>query len=132
MKLACLAAALSLLAASTARAQAAPEEPKAAKEPKETAIPVPVPAPSGLTLAWKPMILTVRLDTGSGSQFGSDKLQPLRAMGRYTVMAKEGTPFFGRVELEGGTFQSDQRNSPAPDLDRSRQAPAHPAIAGRS
>ena len=78
-----------------------------APDPKETAIPVPVPAPSGLLLAWKPTILTVRLDTGVGSKFGSDKLQPLRALARYTVMAKEGTPFFGRFELEGGQFETD-------------------------
>ena len=83
-----------------ARAQTLPE-------PKETAIPVPVPAPSGLLLAWKPTILTVRLDNGTGSRFGSDKLQPLRALARYTVMAKEGTPFFGRFEVEGGQFETD-------------------------
>ena len=77
------------------------------EEPKETAIPVPVPAPSGLLLAWKPTILTVRLDTGTNSKFGSDKLQPLRALARYTVMAKEGTPFFGRFEIEGGQFETD-------------------------
>src|SRR5206468_2933284 len=41
------------------------------------------------------------------SKFGSDKLQPFRALARYTLMAKEGTPFFGRVEVEGGQFETD-------------------------
>jgi hypothetical protein len=102
------AAALSLLFAAGAALAEEPVPPQS--EPKETVIPVPVPAPSGLLLAWKPMILTVRLDTGTGSKFGSDKLQPLRGLARYTVMAKEGTPFFGRFELEGGQFETDTQN----------------------
>jgi len=88
-----------LLCAAAARAQEGP--------PKETAIPVPLPAPSGFLLAWKPMVLTVRVDTGVGSHLGSDKFQFLRALGRYTAMAKEGTPFFGRIEVEGGQFETD-------------------------
>lgn len=102
---ACLVACASLSA--LAQEAPAPETPPAG--PKETAIPVPVPAPSGLLLAWKPTILTVRVDTGAGSKFGSDKFQPLRGLARYTVMAKEGTPFFGRFELEGGQFESDDQ-----------------------
>ena len=96
--------ALPLFTASAALAQAAPDE------PKETAISVPVPSPAGFMLAWRPMVLTYRLDTGGGSKFGSDKFQPLRGLARYTVMAKEGAPFFGRFELEGGQFQTDQQN----------------------
>ena len=98
---------LALLTAAILGAALAAGAQEVVPDPKETAIPVPVPAPSGLLIAWKPTILTVRLDTGVGSKFGSDKLQPLRALARYTVMAKEGTPFFGRFELEGGQFETD-------------------------
>ncbi len=112
-RLACLLAATSLALAGSAVAQAAPDAPdaqKPAETPIETAIPVPVPSPAGFLLAWKPMILTYRLDTGQGSKFGSDNFQPLRGLARYTVMAREGTPFFGRFEIEGGEFQTDQKN----------------------
>ena len=93
--------AAALLAAPAARADTF------GAEPEGTVIPVPTPSPSGFTVAWKPALLTVRLDDGHGEKFGSDKLQPLRMLARYTGIAKEGTPFFGRAELEGGTFQTD-------------------------
>jgi hypothetical protein len=94
-----------LLCAPPLLAQAIPNETPIG--PTETHIPVPAPAPSGLLLAWKPMILTVRTDTGAGSKFGSDNFQPLRGLARYTFMAAEGTAFFGRIEAEGGQFATD-------------------------
>jgi hypothetical protein len=56
------------------------------------------------------MLLSVRIDNGAGSQFGSDKLQAERLLGRYT------TTFFGdrlmaRAEIEGGEFQTDPVNT---------------------
>jgi hypothetical protein len=57
------------------------------------------------------MILSVRVDTGRGYAFGSDKLQALRFLGRYTFAFSDNVPFVGRVELEGGQFQTDQQNN---------------------
>lgn len=99
-----LACALLLLLAAPAYAGGAVEE------PIETPIPVPSPIPVGFLVAWKPTILSVRIDSGVGAQFGSDKFQALRGLGRYT-----GT-FFGdklmwRAELEGGQFQTDTQNT---------------------
>jgi len=80
------------------------------EEPAETPIVVPSPIPVGFLVAWKPTLLSIRIDSGQGAQFGSDKFQPLRILGRYT------TTFFGekllaRAELEGGQFESDTQNS---------------------
>ena len=57
------------------------------------------------------MLLTVRVDNGVGTTFGSDKLQGLRALARYTFPVNEAWPFVGRVELEGGQFTTDQERS---------------------
>ena len=70
------------------------------EEPAETPIVVPSPIPVGFLVAWKPTLLSIRIDSGQGAQFGSDKFQPLRFLGRYT-----------RAELEGGQFESDTQNS---------------------
>ena len=76
-------------------------------EPPETPIAVPALLPTGLLIAWKPSILSVRVDSGSGATFGSDKFQPLRLLARYTFAFSEQVPFVGRVEAEGGRFQTD-------------------------
>ncbi|GAC1595376.1 MAG: hypothetical protein NVS4B10_03780 [Myxococcales bacterium] len=73
----------------------------------ETPIPVPPLTPTGFLLAWKPMLLTVRVDNGRGATFGSDKLQALRLLARATYAFSERAPFVGRVELEGGEFRTD-------------------------
>jgi hypothetical protein len=78
----------------------------AAEEPAETPILVPSPIPVGFLVAWKPMILSVRIDSGSGSQFGSDKLQVLRVLGRYTTTFLN-EKLLARAEIEGGEFKSD-------------------------
>ncbi|HXN56879.1 MAG TPA: hypothetical protein VN874_11475 [Myxococcales bacterium] len=106
-----------LLAASPARAaadqegapQVAAAQPEA-PDPAETPIPVPPLTPTGFLVAWKPMLLTVRVDNGSGATFGSDKLQALRFLGRYTFALSKRAPFVGRVELEGGEFRTDAQN----------------------
>src|SRR5256886_16089706 len=72
-------------------------------------IEVPDPTPVGLLIAWKPALLSVRVDSGSGSRFGSDSLQPLRGLLRYTTRLGQDKPFFGRFELEGGRFQTDNQ-----------------------
>jgi hypothetical protein len=73
---------------------------------REIPIEIPDPTPTGLLIAWKPAVLSVRLDTGKGSQFGSDTWQPLRGLGRFTFQLLHDKPFFGRVEVEGGRFQT--------------------------
>ncbi|MBS2024697.1 MAG: hypothetical protein JST92_20030 [Deltaproteobacteria bacterium] len=73
----------------------------------ETPIPIPPPVPVGFLIAWKPTILSVRVDDGSGSRFGSDKFQPLRLLVRYTHLFQDLSPFVGRLEAEGGQFQTD-------------------------
>jgi hypothetical protein len=78
----------------------------AAREPAETPIPIPSPIPIGFLIAWKPTILTVRVDRGAGSKFGSDVLQPFRALGRYTTTFLN-EKFLARAEIEGGRFQTD-------------------------
>ena len=75
----------------------------------ETPIEIPDPTPTGLLVAWKPSLLSVRLDTGKGSQFGSDKLQPLRFLGRYTARFSPTKPYFGRLEIEGGRFETEDQ-----------------------
>jgi hypothetical protein len=85
----------------SARSSEAPQD-----SPPEVAISVPSPIPSGFLLAWKPTVLSVRVDSGAGTAFGSDKLQLLRFLGRYTTNLLHDS-LFARAELEGGEFQSD-------------------------
>jgi hypothetical protein len=82
-----------------------------AEEPAETPILVPSPIPVGFLLAWKPMLLSVRVESGQGSQFGSDKFQPLRALFRYTTTLL-GEKLLARAEIEGGEFKSDSQDRP--------------------
>src|SRR5207244_11791757 len=69
-------------------------------------IEVPDPTPTGLLIAWKPALLSVRVDSGSGAKFGSDSLQPFRGLARYTMRLAEDKPYFGRFEVEGGRFET--------------------------
>lgn len=80
----------------------------AAEPPAETPINVPSPIPVGFLLAWKPMFLSVRTDTGTGSQYGSDTFQPLRFLGRYTNTLLEDRLLW-RGEIEGGEFTTDSQ-----------------------
>jgi opacity protein-like surface antigen len=80
------------------------------EEPIETPILVPSPIPVGFLIAWKPSIVTVRLDSGVGGRFGSDKFQPLRILGRYTTTLFE-EKLLARAELEGGQFQTDTQGT---------------------
>jgi hypothetical protein len=80
------------------------------EEPVETPIVVPSPVPVGFLLAWKPMLLSVRVDSGVGSEFGSDKLKLLRGLFRWTTTLF-GERLFARAEIEGGEFQSDTQGS---------------------
>jgi len=91
-----------------ALAQTAPDKPPS-PEVREIPIEVPDPTPVGLLLAWKPALLSVRVDSGTGAKFGSDSLQPLRGLARYTFRIREDKPFFGRVEVEGGRFETDNQ-----------------------
>jgi hypothetical protein len=90
--------------AETAAAEKAPP-----LDTQGTPIEVPDPTPTGLLIAWKPALLSVRVDSGSGSRFGSDSLQPLRGLARYTTRLGQDKPFFGRFELEGGRFETDNQ-----------------------
>ncbi|HYR18523.1 MAG TPA: hypothetical protein VEQ15_03470, partial [Myxococcales bacterium] len=105
-----LAALLCLAAA--APAFAVPEQPAETPigEPAETPIAVPSSVPVGFLLAWKPMLLSVRVDTGAGAQFGSDKVMLLRALGRWTT-TMFGDKLMARAEIEGGQFQSDTQGT---------------------
>ena len=109
--------------ADAAKPQAAkPAEPKAAgrapdqayaDDLPETPIPVPPVLPTGMLIAWKPMVLQVRADNGGKpdsikDQFSSDTFQALRFLVRYTHLWDEKAPFVGRIEVEGGQFNSDQ------------------------
>jgi hypothetical protein len=87
-------------------AQTAPDQP-IEPEVKEIPIAVPDPIPTGLLLAWKPTILSVRVDSGQGSRFGSDSLEALRGLARFTFRVQHEKPFFGRFEVEGGRFETD-------------------------
>ena len=78
------------------------------EEPAEVPIMVPSPVPVGILAAWKPTILSVRVDSGAGAQFGSDKFQPLRGLLRYTSTLF-GEKLLARAEVEGGQFQSDDQ-----------------------
>jgi len=100
-----LPVALLLCGAAPAFADAAAKAPPV--EAQGVPIEVPDPTPTGLLVAWKPALLSVRVDSGSGAKFGSDSLQPLRGLLRYTMRLTEDKPFFGRVELEGGRFETE-------------------------
>jgi hypothetical protein len=89
-------------------ADAIPPEAGQGPAPAETPIRVPSPIPVGVLIAWKPAILTVRVDRGAGSKFGSDVLQPFRVLGRYTT-ALLADKFLARAEVEGGRFQTDSQ-----------------------
>ena len=93
--------ALFLLVSTAALADRAPPE-----EPRETPIAVPSPVPVGFLLAWKPTIISVRIDSGAGAAFGSDRFQALRALGRYTTTLF-GDKLLARAEIEGGEFSTD-------------------------
>jgi len=81
-------------------------------------IEVPDPTPIGLLVAWKPAVLSVRVDPGSGvSRFGSDSLQPLRGLARYTMRLVDDKPFFGRFEVEGGRFETQDQGLGSTGLD---------------
>ena len=97
--------ALLLCGAAPAFAEAAAKA--APVEAQGVPIEVPDPTPTGLLVAWKPALLSVRVESGSGAKFGSDSLQPLRGLLRYTMRITEDKPFFGRVELEGGRFETE-------------------------
>jgi hypothetical protein len=97
-----LALALSCVLAAPALAQA--------DSPREIPISVPSPIPVGFLVAWKPALVSVRVDSGAGAQFGSDKLQPLRALVRYTTTAFD-QKLLARAELEGGQLQTDTQGT---------------------
>jgi hypothetical protein len=79
-------------------------------EPPEVPIAVPSPIPVGFLVAWKPTVLSVRADNGTGSEFGSDKLQLLRGLGRWTTTLFD-EKLMARAEVEGGQFQSDTQGT---------------------
>ena len=82
-----------LLGAAPALAQT---EPHGLLESQGTPIEVPDPAPTGLLIAWKPAFLSVRVDSGTGSKFGDDSLQPLRGLLRYTARIQQDKPICPR------------------------------------
>lgn len=91
--------ALLILAAATAT-------PAFAQDTTETPIEVPSPIPKGFLLAWKPTLLSVRIDSGTKPEFGSETVEPLRMLARYTTTGF-GEKFMLRGEIEGGRFQTD-------------------------
>ncbi len=103
-----LAFACCALLASAAAGQEPPEIPPA--EAPEIPIVVPSPVPVGFLVAWKPNLLSVRVDGGAGAQFGSDKIQLVRFLGRYTTTLFD-EKLMARAELEGGEFQSDTQGT---------------------
>ena len=102
-------------------AQTAPDKP-GSPEVRETPIEVPDPTPVGLLLAWKPALLSVRVDSGAGAKFGSDSLQPLRGLARYTFRFRQDKPFFGRFEVEGGRFETQNQGLGSTGLDWTARA----------
>jgi len=101
------ALALSLCVAPAALADREKPPPE---EPIEVPILVPSPIPVGFLLAWKPTLLSVRVDSGAGAQFGSDKWQPLRGLFRYTTTTFDDR-LLVRAEIEGGQFSSDTQGT---------------------
>jgi hypothetical protein len=110
-----LAAALTFCAA--ARGADIPNHPadlssRSVESPEAEEVPISVPSPiaTGFLVAWKPTILSVRVDNGTGTTFGSDKLQLLRGLGRYTTHLFHDSLLM-RAEIEGGEFQSDTKGN---------------------
>src|SRR5207245_10356913 len=103
--------------AGRAFAEAARRERPAVGEEQGVAIEVPAPTPTGRLIAWKPALLSVRVDSGSGSRFGSDSLQPLRGLARYTTRLGQDKPYFARFELEGGRFETQNQGLGSTGLD---------------
>jgi hypothetical protein len=81
-----------------------------ADEVTEVPITVPSTVPVGFLVAWKPTFLSVRVDSGAGAEFGSDKFQPLRGLFRYTNTLF-GEKLLWRAEVEGGEFASDTQGA---------------------
>jgi hypothetical protein len=110
MALRTLTAAATLVLAFGARA-AQPGDAQGPDQENEHEIPiaVPTPIPVGISLAWKPTFLSVRADNGLGTQFGSDKFQPVRGLARYTTTLLD-EKLMARAEVEAGQFQTDTAN----------------------
>ncbi len=85
-------------------------DPTPAEEPIETPIAVPSTVPIGFLLAWKPTIISVRIDSGKGAEFGSDTFEALRALGRYTTTLFH-EKLLARAEIEGGQFRTDTQGT---------------------
>ena len=81
-----------------------------AEDPIETPISVPSTVPVGFLIAWKPTIISLRLDNGRGAEFGSDTFEALRGLGRYTTTLF-GEKLLARVEIEGGQFRTDTQGA---------------------
>jgi hypothetical protein len=111
-----LLGAVLLCSAPAALAEAAADKP-IAPEVREIPIDVPDPAPTGLLVAWKPTLLSVRVDSGQGARFGSDSLEPLRGLVRYTLRIRPDKPYFARAELEGGRFETENQGLGSSGLD---------------
>ena len=110
-------AAVLLLGSAAAFAQTPAEKVPPPIEAQGIPIEVPDPTPTGFLLAWKPALLSVRVDSGSGSKFGSDAVQPLRGLLRYTMRLGDDKPFFGRFELEGGRFETENQGLGSTGID---------------
>lgn len=104
-----LIAAALLLGSARAVAETPPEKVPPVLDTQGVAIEVPDPTPTGFLIAWKPALLSVRVDAGSGSKFGSDAIQPLRGLLRYTMRIPGDKLFFARFELEGGRFETENQ-----------------------
>lgn len=91
-----------------ARAEAAGRA--AVEDPVETPISVPSTVPVGFLVAWKPSIISVRIDSGKGGEFGSDTFGALRGLGRYTTTLF-GEKLLARAEIEGGQFRTDTQGT---------------------
>jgi len=97
----------SILAALCVAAPALAVSPPA-EDPIETPISVPSVVPVGFLIAWKPTIISLRLDSGKGAEFGSDTFEALRALARYTTTLF-GEKLLARAEIEGGQFRTDSQ-----------------------
>ena len=81
-----------------------------AEDPIETPISVPSTVPVGFLVTWKPTIISLRLDSGRGAEFGSDTFEALRGLGRYTTTLF-GEKLLARAEIEGGQFRTDSQGT---------------------